>query len=278
MNEPGVARGQSTSDAQRGLLWLPFLNRLTSISPRSVVWKNASSALEGEGDLDVIAPPSDWDEIENEFRRWAHSANLHPVAACRHVAGSMFLLAADQERPAFFELDVKARGSFRGATVFRPSDLEALSEIDPRGFRQLRPGAEGVLKLILNGTTDDGSLNTHRVQRERVVELVRSDPVGAELAAHLFGRARAQVVELVDCCLRREWDRSRMLVFRARMRPRLVLEPAHLLRRLWSRIGPHRECRGIKPLIKEGRLVPGDRARLQELVRAHRTVHGAAAV
>ena len=277
MNDVEVPPGAVTSDVERGLLWLPLLQRLTVRSPSSVVWKNASSALKGHGDLDVIAPPADWDAIESEFRGWAGAAGLGPVAVCRHVPGSMFLLAADSERPAFFELDIKARGSYRGRTIFRASDLQPLAELDARGFRRLRPGAEGVLKLILNGTEDDGGLNPQRVRREGVLELLREDPVGAAQATQLFGRARAQIAALVDDFLRGEWDRSRMLTFRARLRLGLIFEPAELLRRLWSRIKPGGGCRGIKSLIKEERLMPGDPTALQQLVRAHRPVAGAPA-
>ena len=277
MSNVTIPRGATTSDAARGVLWLPLLQRLAVLSPQSVVWKNASAALEGHGDVDVIAPPSDWDAIEREFHRWAEAAGLQPVAVCRHVPGSMFLLAADPERSAFFELDIKARGSYRGTTVFRASDLEPVSELDSRGFRRLRPGAEGVLKLILNGTGDDGNLNPLRVQRERIVELLRQDAAGATRAAQLFGAASTQVLALVNCFLRGEWDRSRMLMFRARLRLRLILEPANVLRRLLSRIGPDRDCRGIKSLIKEKRLVPADPASLQQIARAHRSAAGAAA-
>jgi hypothetical protein len=277
MKDVELPRGAATLEAERGLLWLPLLQRLTVLSPRAVVWKNASTALEGHGDLDVIAPPADWDAIESEFRSWAEAAGLGPVAVCRHVPGSMFLLAADPERPAFFELDIKARGSYRGRTVFRSLDLQPLAELDSRGFRRLRPGAEGVLKLILNGTADDGSLDPHRVRREGVAELLREDPAAVAQATQLFGRARTQVEALVDGFLRGEWDRSRMLTFRARMRLGLIFEPAELLRRLWGRIKPGPGCRGIKSLIKEERLRPGDATALQQLVRAHRPVAGAPA-
>lgn len=277
MKDVALPRRAATSEVNRGLLWLPLLQHLTVVSPRSVVWKNASSALEGRGDLDVIAPPADWDAIESEFRRWAEAAGLDPVAVCRHAPGSMFLLAADPGRPAFFELDIKARGSYRGRTVFRASDLQPLAELDSRGFRRLRPGAEGVLKLILNGTSDDGSLNPRRVQREGIVELLRQDPVGAAQATQLFGRARTQVAALLDGFLRGQWDRSRMLVFRAQLRLGMIFEPAELLRRLWTRIRPGAGCRGIKSLIKEERLVPGDPTSLQQLVRTHHTVAGAPA-
>jgi hypothetical protein len=259
----------------RGLLWVPLLRRLMLVAPSTVVWKNASSALAGHGDLDVVASPTEWNGIESEFRRWAKAVGLHPVVVCRHVPGSMFLIAADPERPAFFELDVKARGTYRGRTIFRAADLLRLCELDSRAFRRLRPGAEGLLKLILNGTADDGTLNPQRVERERIVDLLDSDPVGAERAARLFGSACTHVLELVDGFLRGEWDQSLMLRLRARLRLGLLLEPAPMLGRLWSRIGPARSCRGIKSLLKEGRLVPGDDASLAELTRAHEVVRGA---
>ncbi len=273
MSQVEHARSSAAPDEAHGLLWLPLLQRLTARSPYAVVWKNASSALRGDGDLDVIAPPADWDTIESEFRLWAAVAGLDIVIVCRHVPGSIFMLAAAPERQAFFELDVKGRGSFRGRTIFTPADLQPLSELDARGFRRLRAGSEGVLKLIINGTADDGSLNSRRVQRERILDLLREDPAGVERAARLFGSARQDVLELVGAFLAGEWDRSRMLALRARLRLGLLAEPAQLLRRLWSRLGPDRACRGIKSLIKEGQLVPGDGAGLLRVARAHGAAH-----
>ena len=268
--------GTASTETNRGLLWVPLLRRLMIVAPSAVVWKNAASALAGHGDLDLIAPSSEWKGIEGEFRRWAGAASLDPVVVCRHVPGSMFLLARDPERAAFFELDVKSRGTYRGRTIFRPPDLLRLCELDSLAFRRLRPGAEGLLKLILNGTSDDGTLNPQRVQRERVVELLQTDPVGAQRAAILFGLARAQVLELADGFLRGEWDQALMLSLRARLRLGLLLEPAPMLGRLWSRIGPARGCRGIKSLIKDGRLSPADEGGLRELFRSHELVRGVA--
>jgi hypothetical protein len=269
MNEASRTQRAREVDARKGVLWLPLLQRLTALFPSALVWKNASSALQGQGDLDMVALPSEWKGLEIEFRRWARAEGLHPVAVCRHVPGSIFLLAVDPERPAFWELDIKARGTFRGLTVFRAGDLQVLSEMDPRGFRRLRPGAEGLLKFMLNCTTRDGDLNNDRLQRERVAELLREDPGGVTQAAQLFGSAGEQVLELVADFLRGEWNRNRMLVLGARLRRGLCLEPLTLMRRLWLRVGRKPACRGIKTLIKEEHLVPGDARGLRQIVQTH---------
>lgn len=273
MRSASIAQ-RAVANAARGQLWLPFLHRLTAVSPPAVTWKNASSALEGRGDLDVIAPPHDWAAIEREFRRWAGDNDLHSVVVCHHVPGSMFLIAADSESPAFFELDLKSRGSYRGTTIFRPEDLSSLRELDARGFWRLRAGAEGLLKLIINGTADDGRLDTARVQRERIVELLRSDPIGVGDAARLFGSARPLVLELARRFLAGEWSRSHMLLLRAALRLRLLLEPGAVMQRLRARTASG-GCPGIKSLIKRGRLVPGDATALQRLLHDHPAKQGA---
>jgi thymidylate kinase len=258
----------------RGLLWLPLLQRLTQLSPSSVVWKNASSALEGRGDLDVVSPPEDWEAIEAAFRRWARAESLHPVAVCRHVPGAIFLLAVDPERPAFFELDIKARGAIRGTTVFRPRDLQPLSDLDPRGFRRLRPGAEGLLKLMMNCIRDDGGLNHDRLNRERVAELLQADPVGVRAAAGLFGSNGSRVVQLTADLLRGDWHPRRGRMLRARLRLGLILDPASVVQRVRMRtrqawVGRAGDCPGVRALINQGRLLPGDVRGVQRIVRAH---------
>ena len=80
MSESSRVVEASEADAQRGLLWLPLLQRLTALSPSALVWKNASSALRGHGDLDLIAPSSDWNAIEVEFRRWPEGGMLQQAA------------------------------------------------------------------------------------------------------------------------------------------------------------------------------------------------------
>jgi hypothetical protein len=141
--------------------------------------------------------------------------------------------------------------------------------MDARGFRRLRPGAEGLLKLFLNGIAPDGHLNEARLPRERTRELLHEDPIGANEAAKLFGSAEKQVLELVEGFLAGQWDRTGMLRLQAHLRHRLILEPGVVVRRLWSRIGQKRKCKGIKLLLKAGQLRPGDRAALRRLAETH---------
>jgi hypothetical protein len=274
MNEVALLQATQDLDRNRGLLWLPFLQRLTTLSPSSVVWKNASSALEGRGDLDVVAPPTDWKGIEAEFHRWARAESLHPVAVCRHVPGSIFLLALDPTRPAFFEVDIKSRGTIRGTTIFRTRHLQPLCEMDPRGFRRLRPGAEGLLKLMMNCIGDDGELHRDRLNREHVIELLRADPAGVRATAALFRSERAQVLRLATGLAGGAWSPRSMRLVRARLRLRLILDPTSVVQRARMRIRQIRidrsaYCPGMKTLIKERRLVPGDPAGVQRIVQAH---------
>ena len=131
--------------------WMDLLRRIASKHSPAVVWKNAEAGLSGEGDIDVMAPRSGWEEIERSFRRWATDHDLGAVAVCRHIPGTKYLIAVDSRERAFLQLDIKDRATFRGATVFEPGALEVVSEDDARGFRRLRPGAEGLFKLVING-------------------------------------------------------------------------------------------------------------------------------
>jgi hypothetical protein len=261
--EPGGARNSadpSAEAAQTGdrprseVRWLVLLRRLTDRFPQWVVWKNADVALGGRGDIDVVAPAQDWDGIQEQFVKWASEQGLGPALMCRHVPGSMFLFAADPRWDAPFELDVKARGLHRGATVFRPADLVPLSVLDPRGFRRLRPGAEGMFKLILNGVKRAGRPRVERVASERVRELLASDPDGLREAALLFGVARAAAQRLAEEVARGRWRRGSSLLVEARARARAVVHPSHLMRRAEARLVRRRGCPGIKALAKRGGL------------------------
>src|SRR5207247_2510589 len=140
--------------------------------------KNAEAALRGDGDVDLLAPRRDWDAVAAEFGRWADRYGLGPRMECRHVPGALFLTAADPVDGGAFELDVKARVTHRGAVLVRPRDLGPLSVLDERGIRRLRPGAEGLLKLVVNGTHRTGAPRHDRIRREAIVECIGHDPQG----------------------------------------------------------------------------------------------------
>ena len=72
---------------------------------------------------------------------------------------------------------------FRGSTLFVLEQLQPLTMMDDRGFRRVRPGAEGLLKLVLNGSRWGGRPNMEGLHTKHVVELLEQDPEGSELAA-----------------------------------------------------------------------------------------------
>ncbi|HEX2236751.1 MAG TPA: hypothetical protein VHK89_10800, partial [Actinomycetota bacterium] len=175
--------------SDRTAQWLPLLRGLGAAAPNRVVWKNVEAGLTGEGDLDYLAPVEDWDAIEHDYLRWARDCGLGPVVVCRHVPSALFLVALAEpgSTDRWLQLDVRARVTFRGATVLRAGEVHALTQPDERGFRRLRPGCEGLLKLVVSGIAPGGRPKEANLRREGVAELLRADPGGAEPAAALFG-------------------------------------------------------------------------------------------
>ena len=137
-------------------IWLSLLRELTATTPDWFTMKGIESALHGVGDVDSIAPVDCWPLVIDTFHRWAAREELGPVVVCPHAPFLVHLVAVEWLRPEIFELDVNSRKIFFGSTIFRPRDVASMTVMDQRGFRRLRPGAEGVLKLIQNGSTRDG--------------------------------------------------------------------------------------------------------------------------
>ena len=134
---------------------------------------------------------------EHEFATWAKSNGLGPVISCPHAPFLVHLVALDQSAPAetFFELDVNRRKVFLGSTLFLPADLRPLARVNDEGFRRLRPGAEGLLKLVHNGTKRRGRQNEEGLKTKRIPELLAEDWEGVEQAALLFKSGRSAVLD-----------------------------------------------------------------------------------
>jgi hypothetical protein len=261
-------------DGGRAALWLPLLRRLTEVSPTYVVWKQIDSAFQGEGDIDSAADPADWDVLEAEFRAWATEYGLEPVAVCNHIPGGRNLIAAPERLRSFLELSIKHDKIFRGAMLFTLDDLAPLTIVDPRGFRRVRPGAEGLLKLVLNGSRWVGRPNTEGLRTKHVVALLTEDPEGARLAARLFGSAEPAVLTLAARVRDGGWDRRAMLTIEARALGNAVRRPATLARRAWFRVFSTRHCPIVKAIVGGGRLIPGDRREWLARVAESHAVYG----
>ncbi len=237
-------------------MWMPLLVRLTELHPNWGLWKNADSALLGDGDFDSTAPESDWGGIEAEFAAWADQHGLGVVAACRHVRGVLFLVAVDVDTGTLFELDVNARKYFRGWTVFRPTDLKPMMELDERGFRRVRPGAEGVTLLTQNGLKWGGRRDSQGLQRKRVVEYLEADQEGVVAAARLFGFAEQAILRGAKAVTEDGWDRAAMLQVELRALLGALREPSILVSRFRAKRVKKR-CQLLRTIFVDGRQIDG---------------------
>jgi hypothetical protein len=250
-------------------VWLPLLRRLTELVPEWAVWKNVDSALTRGGDIDSIAPLESWHTIEAEFVRWSKRFGLGPVVVCSHVPYLLHLVALDPIEQKFFELDVNRRKVFLGSTLFRPEDLREMLQMDPRRFRRLRPGAEGVLKLVQNGMRRGGHADWDGIRRKKIVELMRDDPAGVQQASTLFRRGENAVLEGVEHVLRGEWSQHAMRSVEFHSGIRSLLEPWNIGKRAWFRV-VRKRC-PVLQLVFSDRNVPNDReAWLGHVGKSHR--------
>lgn len=271
------AREGALTDASAGdrtELWLPLLRSLTVASPRWLVWKNAESAFTGTGDIDAAAAVAEWPAVEREFRRWAGDQNVGPVVTCRHIPGGLNLIAVAPGHDTFLEMGVKARRLWRGSTLFVLRDLLPMATMDSRGFRRLRPGAEGLFKLLLNGMQRDGHPNDQAIQAKNVRGQLRADPDGVRQAADLFGPARGAVIVLARASARGGWDRRAALAIEGWAMMRALREPTVLGSRVRFRLNGRRSCPVVKAILEGGRHIPGDREVWLRQVAAEHVIHG----
>lgn len=243
---------------RRDDLWVPLLRRLTERFPGWAVWKNVGSALAGTGDIDSFAPPEDWPAIQAEFVDWAGEQGLGPVLVCRHIPQGPHFITVQAGSPYIVQLDVKERGTFRGSTFIDAWDLMRLSEVDIAGYRRVRPGVEGVIKLCMNGVRLGGLPNEAAIERKGVRELLAADPEGVRLGAALLGPAAPALLRGATAVLDGRWDRPAMAFVEGWSAVRSLTEP-------WTAVSRWRfvnvtapRCPVIRLIRNAERIVPGD--------------------
>jgi hypothetical protein len=255
----------------RASLWLPLLRRLTDISPRWIVWKNAESALEGTGDVDSAVRRADWPPLMEAFHSWAGGRGLGPVIECPHAPNVMHLVALQEAEP-FFEVDLMAKKIFLGSTLFDADHLLPLAVMDARGFRRARPGAEGLMKLVYNGVRRDGTANVEGLANKRIGDLLSNDPEGARLAASaLFGAAERAGLRLAERVANGGWDRRAALELQGWFLLRAAREPRSVLARVRFHAVRTR-CPVLSAVTYGGRRVPDDQQEWLARVRRDHVV------
>jgi hypothetical protein len=258
----------------RAELWLPLLRSFSNVSSSFVVWKNVESALYGTGDIDAAAKRDDWPVLVGEFRRWAEDAGVGPVVVCEHIPGGINMIAVAPSLDSFLEVGLKERRLWRGATLFHVEDLRSLIYEDARGFRSVRPGAEGAFKLLLNGTRYGGRKNREAIRSKGVVENLRADPAGVEAASPLVGPARGALVRGARAAAAGGWDRPAMLMVESWAVMRAMSDLRMLVRRMYFKLVRTQTCPVVKAILRQGRTIPGDMAEWLDDVATNHAVYG----
>lgn len=259
--------------ADRTQLWLTLLSRLTETYPRWAVWKNVESAFAGTGDIDSFAPPGDWPSIQETFRDWATKHDLGPMIVCRHIPQGPHFVALEEGSPYIVQLDVKERGTFRGSTLIDAWSLLPRSEMDERGFRRVRPGVEGVIKLCMNGTRKGGRPNVEGLRSKRVAELLSTDPEGVESGALLLGAAAGALRDGAAAVVAGGWDRPAMSKVEAWSLLRGAVELRTAVSRFWFINVSAKRCPVVKLIRESERRVPSDRQGWLEIVAADHEIY-----
>ena len=253
--------------------WLPLLRELTLTVPRWAATKNTDSAIAGNGDIDSAAPRADWPDVQLLFAAWAADAGAAPVIACRHVPRTLLLLALDREQGRALELDVTELQPLRGSTLFTPERLAPLLVVDERGFRRLRPGAEGLVLLLLNGLRAGGRANERALVARDVAGLLRNDPEGVRAAAGALGTARGPSLALAAAVERGGWDRRAALAIDLHAAVRSLASPRRLAERTRFR-RELRRCPVLELVFRHRRELPADvDAWLARASAGHEVIH-----
>lgn len=256
------------SITDRTELWLSLLRRVTDEFPGWAAWKNTNSAMAGKGDVDSLAPPADWPAIQETFRLWCAERGYSPMVVCRHVPQGPHFITFEPGSAYIVQFDVKERATFRGSTLVDAWSLQSLTEMDPRGFRRVRPGADGVIRLCSNGIRKFGRVDVGALAEKRVRQLLAADPAGVEAIAASFGPARKALLRGVQAVLNGGWDRGAMLKVEAWALARSVAEPRVAMSRLWFGKVTLKRCPVLHIIRQQDRRVPSDFARWLDEVRS----------
>jgi hypothetical protein len=193
---------------------------------------------------------------------------MGPVFVCRHLPGSVLGVAL-RDRRELVELQLCERAMFRGSTLFTAKDVAPLMMMDGRGFRRLRPGAEGFLLLFHNAMGRGGRPRLDGRKAARLLRLMREDPEGMEAATEVFGSVREDARRVALAALDRAWDRRSALHVELWAIARGLRNIRSFAARGVYSLSGGRYC-ALLPVLRRGRRLDGDiDAWLRRAVRTH---------
>jgi hypothetical protein len=219
-------------------------------------------------DIDSVADPSEQDVITRRFLDWAARNDFFPVISCNHLPGSLLLVAAAADG-RLVELHLVHRAILRGAVLFEAAELEPMMVADPRGFRRLRTGAEGLMLFFHNGITKSGSPDRGALETKGILKMIQEDPHGADLAAQVFGGGAGNARKAVAAAGRGEWSRSAILFVEIVLALRALRRPSLLASRIAFRVAGAAYCPVLAALQSGRRTDSTQEEWLQNVRRSH---------
>jgi hypothetical protein len=232
---------------------LDLLRRLTAAAPHWALVKNDASALDGSGDVDSAAPDSEWPALAAAVSDWAQATGRGPVLTCRHVEGTLVIVAVERGTPAaLVQVDILDHRLLHGTPLVSAAALTADATVVPDGYRRAAPWAEGVARLVLDEWSIRGRPDT------AIAALLHAVPesVDPRLAA---------VAAAVE---RGSWPRGKIASLELRTLVAAFGRPVATVRRVAA--APARRRCPILRALRAGRRVPGDLdAWLVEVGRTH---------
>lgn len=252
-------------------VWLGLLRDVAEESPSWVIYKNLDSALYGVGDVDAAASPAEWPRIQQVVSAYARRLDLGAVRACNHIPGGVNLIVVPSDAETVLEIGIKEYKAFRGSALFTWDVLQPFAVSDPRGFRLVRPGVEGFLKLLLNGMLRGGRPNWQGIRDKHVIEDLRKDPEGAAAAVMLVSRlSRPAARTLVSDAVSGRWNRLAAIAIESVAIGQAVIHPGTAVDRLSFRYGSSRDCPIVRVLLDGKRRIPNNRGLwLEEIDETH---------
>lgn len=231
---------------------LDLLRRLTASTPNWTLVKGAPSALDGRGDIDSAAPSADWPTVRSACAAWAAATGRGPLLACDHVPGSVVLAVVEPADRLLVQVDLLDHRLVRGSRVLCAADVLPAAAVDDDGYRRLRPGAEAVVRLVL----DEWRTGAPPIEASSLVELrelLQADPEGAQLAS---SRLDPRLREAVAAVAAGRWPRKALLAAELTCLAHGLRHPAQLLVRAVGRRSS-KTCPLLGALANE-RTVDGD--------------------
>jgi hypothetical protein len=233
-------------------LWLPLLHSLNDV-PSWIVFKNAESAFDGYGNIDSLAAHRHHSEITQRFVTWARDLGLGPIVSCSHRFGGPKLVVADGATSSLLMLDVLRERPFRGSPLLTVQMAHQLAVESDWGFRRVRPGSEGMTKLLLNAMRRNGQPNQNALIQKCIPQLIKNDFQGVSEMAGLFPVIQTPLMRLARAASLLAWDRTSANAIQTWFGMRSLGYPDIAAGRIWHQNGTPAAC----PLRRlKGRRIP----------------------